>query len=1573
MKNFLTFKILLFLFLSYTQKTLAQQCFVTNTGGITASCNNVTLGLGAGECRTLNVPVGGAFHTFSFVNNTQSNGICIGGTQYINSPITLFLNAGNVQVCMYRANAVWNSNSASLSYRRTTPEPVTVTGGGNNCSTATLSATGGANGTIFWQNTTSGGQSTANASSSETVNVSGTYYFRAGNNGCWGSQGTVNVTIQNPPTAPIAINGFNSICAGSSTTLLAVGGTNGSGADFEWGTGTVVGNNIISGQTASSIIVSPASNTTYWVRRVGNTSCTNVTNGVTQNVTVNPISTVGNISADQIICSGSAPNDIIISSSTGTVQWQVANDAAFTIGVTNIGTNSNTLTGTQTGTLTATRYFRARVTSPSCSPVFSDVVTVNVNPQSVVGNISTNQSICSGSTPTDISLSNSTGTVQWQQASDSTFTIGLVNLGANSNTLTSSDIGALSATRYYRARVTSGVCPPAFSDFMTVNVDEQPIAGAVVVTNTNLCSGDSTNLEVFGSVGNIQWQIDSSGTWQNILGGNTTTLTTSPLTSNSLFRVQVSNGVCPSVNSNTVNVNVSSLSNAGTIVSSDSIICENSLAQLNISGNVGNLQWQIQDNLGNWNNISGATGTSYNTTLLTENTSYRTIALSGVCEADTSNPFTVQVENVSNPGVASVDLTTVCEGTTVTLSTINSDGDLQWQENTLGTWQDIVGANDSIYTFNISNIGNNEFRVVSSNQVCNNASSNIVTVNVQEQSNAGVLTSTNDTVCAQTTIFISSNNSVGNLTWQILDDTNWVNILGQNFDTLSYLVENTSQFRVIAQNGLCDADTSLPYLITVDSLPIISSLNNESICGNGTITFESSVGSNEQIDWSFDQNTIETSGLTYTTPNLIAPDTLNVFFRARNEITGCVSDWQSVNAIAIENLNSPIISDLDFCGTSEVIYIANPPLGQVAEWSTDTVNFVVSNDFNAGIINAPAIDSIYVRYRDTVTTCTSNWEMIKANIIELPNPPSFADQIECGDGAINITPNIPNGQSLQWSLDTIASIITDTTFTTPFLIAPDTLEVFVRFIDDATTCQSNWYSFNAIASLLLEPGNIGSVQEICPESFPLQITSLQDAVSAPQGGNINYQWQFSQNCDGVWVNIPNSDIASYTENILFSGQRCYRRLVNNNCGLDSSNVVSIDVFPIQQAFLGGLSAEYCANDEASQIIALPSNGILSGPGVSGNNFNPSQAGLGTVYIQYQFVDNNGCTTTTLDSTFVNNIPNITFDAIPFTYCSNEDQATTLNASPPGGAFNGVGVIGNEFIPSNSENGNQQITYEYTDSNNCTNSSNITVIVFEAPNPQLLNLPDTICITSPNLSLEVSPIYGNLLGNQTNGVINTSNLNLGYEVFSYSITDANGCFEETRDSVFVIQGSFVLAKDTIYGVVGGSTISNNVTLNDTGTWNYFEIIEYPLEGDISFQNNGIVSYSPDINYFGLDSIKYLICDDFCNYCDTAKVYFEVYREQLTVPSGFSPDGDGINDFFVIPDLNERFPNNELLIVNRWGDRVFEAKPYLNDWDGTTDNLTLKISGNRLVDGTYFYVLKLEDGLDPIKGFIELKRK
>jgi uncharacterized protein (TIGR02145 family) len=171
--------------------------------------------------------------------------------------------------------------------------PIGITGNAPICQGefATLSVDGGSlglNANWMWYEGDCG--ETFVGSGSEVVvspSTSRAYYLRA--------EGACNVTdcinallsVDLQPTAPTAIGGETVICEGGSTTLTRLGGHNGSGAHYEWfaggcGVGPVLG-------TGLNITVSPLTTTTYYVRRVGTSGCTTVTDCASVTVTVNTV------------------------------------------------------------------------------------------------------------------------------------------------------------------------------------------------------------------------------------------------------------------------------------------------------------------------------------------------------------------------------------------------------------------------------------------------------------------------------------------------------------------------------------------------------------------------------------------------------------------------------------------------------------------------------------------------------------------------------------------------------------------------------------------------------------------------------------------------------------------------------------------------------------------------------------------------------------------------------------------------------------------------------------------------------------------------------------------------------------------------------------------------------------------------------------------------------------------------------------------------------------------------------------------------------------------------------------
>lgn len=88
---------------------------------------------------------------------------------------------------------------------------------------------------------------------------------------------------------------------------------------------------------------------------------------------------------------------------------------------------------------------------------------------------------------------------------------------------------------------------------------------------------------------------------------------------------------------------------------------------------------------------------------------------------------------------------------------------------------------------------------------------------------------------------------------------------------------------------------------------------------------------------------------------------------------------------------------------------------------------------------------------------------------------------------------------------------------------------------------------------------------------------------------------------------------------------------------------------------------------------------------------------------------------------------------------------------------------------------------------------------------------------------------------------------------------------------------------------------------------------------------------------------------CNFCVNAQTGS---CNELIIPDIITPNNDGINDDWVIECI-ENFPDNELQVYNRWGQMIYHAFGYDNNWDGTWD----KTKGDA-PDGTYVYIIKVK---------------
>ena len=387
------------------------------------------------------------------------------------------------------------------------------------------------------------------------------------------------------------------------------------------------------------------------------------------------------------VCTGSS-NLLTLTGNDGSIQWQRSTTSAGA-GFTDIaGANSSTYNATN---LTVSTWFRAKVSKSSCAEVFTPAVKVTVtNVPSVGGTLSSNVTICRNS-GTTLTLAGSSGTIIWQYSTN--WTAATPTWATAVGTTTSLATGALTASRAYRAKLTSGSCI-SYSNQVVVNVSATSAVAAITGSGT-FCPGSNVNLAIASATGTIQWQESptSTGTFTNIAGANGLTYTITNLQSTKSYRVVVTSGVCSSITSAVKTVICSPLAIGGTITSNKGAsVCPGTSTTFTSAGSTGTKQWQSSTNGVDFTDIAASTGIT-KVIVISSPIWVRVKLTSGTCGEAYSNVLYTDVLPAANGGVIS-GASSIMVNTGTTLTVTGSAGTRQWQRSTDGiTFTAITASN----------------------------------------------------------------------------------------------------------------------------------------------------------------------------------------------------------------------------------------------------------------------------------------------------------------------------------------------------------------------------------------------------------------------------------------------------------------------------------------------------------------------------------------------------------------------------------------------------------------------------------------------------------------------------------------------------------------------------------------------------------------------------------------------------------------------------------------------------------------------------------------------------------------
>ena len=191
---------------------------------------------------------------------------------------------------------------------------------------------------------------------------------------------------------------------------------------------------------------------------------------------------------------------------------------------------------------------------------------------------------------------------------------------------------------------------------------------------------------------------------------------------------------------------------------------------------------------------------------------------------------------------------------------------------------------------------------------------------------------------------------------------------------------------------------------------------------------------------------------------------------------------------------------------------------------------------------------------------------------------------------------------------------------------------------------------------------------------------------------------------------------------------------------------------------------------------------------------------------------------------------------------------------------------------------------------------------------------------------------------------------------------SGCSDKDSITVYVneSQSHFPpIAIDDYDTTFVNNPILINPLINDSdpnGSPLTYIISKGPSHGSAQMKDN-LVFYTPEKNYTGNDEITYVISnEDNTPKSDVATIHIHIGEGlQLIIHNVITPNGDGLNDKWIIEGIEE-YPENEVVVFNRWGDKIKSFQRYDNRnevWDGTDEH------NARVSDGTYFFILNIRN--------------
>ena len=1049
----------------------------------------------------------------------------------------------------------------------------------------------------------------------------------------------------------------------------------------------------------------------------------------------------------------------------------------------------------------------------------------------------------------------------------------------------------------------AGTCPGTYRIpvILTVNA-----AGSVTLvvgaTNTTVCAGTPVVLTVSGA---------TSYTWGANAGSATTnTVSVSPASNTTYSVTGVSTGACAGTATASININTTSPPTI-TITPTSTTLCSGSTATLTASSSTSSYTWSA--------NAGSVTTSTAAVSPPVGSTTYTVTGGSGSC----TSTQTVAINVTATPTITITPTsTTLCSSSTATLTASSSASSYTWSANAGSATTSTVAVSPPI--------GSTTYTVTGGSGIC--TSTQTVAINVTATPTI-TITPTSATLCSSSTATLTANSSASSYTWSANAGSVTTSTVA-----ISPLLGSTT-YTVTGGSGACTATQTVA--INVTATPTLSvSPTNTYICNGTSATFTANGATTYSWSTSATTNTVSvspTSNTTYTVTgfNGTCTDTKTVFVKVDGGITSADSTLTSAS-----------------CGQANGAYVLNSITGGISPYQINFngTGFIAIPAFSYSVNNIagniyPIIlkDSLGCSYTTSVTIGNTS------GITQVDSTIQKANCIPAASGTISI--NSVTGGTAPYQIN-----INGGTFNPiasfPYSFNNLTAGTYTVSVKDGTNCPHT--SFITVGSNSgVTSASVTPIADTCNRNVgEINVTQIT-------GGTGPYTFALnngSYQTDSTFIGLSQS----VTDTIKIKDANGCIYVAVNATVTNTGTAITPSVTPV------GIST-VCQGGS----VTLTASSATSYTWSTGANTQTISVNSGNTTYSVATTSGNGCSANS-DTVRVTVKPSPTPPVVSDTTiseCQNLTQQIHFNYST------GVLIIHNssgqiQSLPFTPNIPGTNIYTAYDSLNGCISAiKTITVTITNTPTTAPITttlvtycvgtqtaIPLSATTTAGGATLVWQDANHNTIVTPPNPTPATNNT--GSTTY-YVYQSVGSCLSPTAAIQVVINATpnpnFSANPDTDISVGQSITFTPvQTTTVNIYSWD-FEDPTNPK--DTSTQ--AIPKYT--YNTAGTYCQRIFVTNTATGCTATTNNCVDILANiSIVIPNIFSPNGDGINDVFLIK--ANGFTNLTCDIFDRWGLKLYSFNGTNGYWDG-----------GKSVDGTYFYVIQSTDvkGEDhKYNGFIQL---